>query len=143
MVKGTDYTGITIIFRCHDGNGNYVLHKRSATCRDEHGRWDFGGGGLKFGENIEDCLRREIKEEYGADVLEHTYLGHEEVHRIHDDKPTHWIAFRYKVLVDKDTVFNAEPDKKEEIGWFTLDSLPEPLHSVVEKNLSFYKTELI
>jgi 8-oxo-dGTP diphosphatase len=142
MVKGTDYTGISVLFRCHDKEGNYVLQKRGINCRDEHGRWDFGGGGLKFGEKIEDCIKREVKEEYGAEVLHYTYLGHEEVHRIHEGKPTHWIAFRYKVLVDRNTVYNSEPHKTDEIGWFTLDKLPTPLHSVVEKNFETYIKEL-
>ena len=46
------------LFRCHDGKGNYVMHRRNVNCRDEHGCWDFGGGGLKFGETIADGLSR-------------------------------------------------------------------------------------
>jgi 8-oxo-dGTP pyrophosphatase MutT (NUDIX family) len=36
---------------------------------EESGKWDFAGGGLKFGESVEDCLRREIEEEMGVPVL--------------------------------------------------------------------------
>lgn len=56
MKKGIDYIGVTVSFYCHDGAGNFVLHKRNHNCRDEHGCWDFGGGGLKHGETLEDAF---------------------------------------------------------------------------------------
>lgn len=37
MKKGEDFTGITIVFLCHDGEGNFLLAKRGAQCRDENG----------------------------------------------------------------------------------------------------------
>jgi 8-oxo-dGTP diphosphatase len=142
MKKGTDYTGITVTFLCHDGAGNYLLHKRSAKCRDEHGRWDGGSGGLKFGETIEDALRREIGEEYLADVLDHEFLGYREVFREHEGKPTHWIAFDFRVRVDRDTVQVGEPEMQEELGWFPLDAFPEPLHSQLPFALEKYRDRL-
>ncbi|MCA9356647.1 NUDIX hydrolase [Candidatus Nomurabacteria bacterium] len=135
MKKGIDYIGVSVAFRCHDGKGNYVMHRRNVNCRDEHGCWDFGGGGLKFGETIADGLSREVKEEYGADIVSLESLGHREVFREHDGVSTHWISFAFKVLVDPEQVVNNEPDKHDEIGWFTADSLPTPLHSQLLKNL--------
>ena len=64
MKKGEDYTGVTIVYFCHDGNGNFLLNKRSENCRDEHNTWDPGGGGLDFDDTVENTLRKEIKEEY-------------------------------------------------------------------------------
>lgn len=143
MIKGIDYTGITVSFYCHDGQGNYVMHLRGANCRDEHGKWDFGGGGLEFNETFEDCLVREIQEEYGVTPLEYKFLGYDEVFREHEGKPTHWISFRYKVLVDRTLVINNEPDKHEKIGWFTMDNLPTPLHSQVFRVFEKYKADLL
>ena len=100
MIKGVDYTGITIVYFCHDGKGNVVLGQRNSTARDEQGRWDIGGGGLEHGESIEQTLQREIFEEYGTTVLDHEFLGFREVHREHEGAKTHWIAFDFKVLVD-------------------------------------------
>ncbi len=142
MVKGIDYTGVTVTFLCHDGQGNYVLHKRSVNARDEHGCWDCGGGGVKFSERIEDALIREMAEEYGVRPLEYSFLGFDEAMREHDGKPTHWLAFRYKVLVMRDQVCNNEPEKIDEIGWFTLDALPEPLHSMMLPLLKKYAKDL-
>ncbi|MDR3546928.1 MAG: NUDIX domain-containing protein [Candidatus Pacebacteria bacterium] len=129
MKKGEDYTGVTIVFACHDGKGKYALQKRSVNSRDEQGTWDPGGGGLDFGDTVEGTLRKEIKEEYCADVLGFEFLGYRDVHRMHNGAPTHWIALDFKVLVDPSQVAIGEPHKHDDIGWFTLDNLPEPMHS--------------
>jgi 8-oxo-dGTP diphosphatase len=142
MIKGVDYTGITVSFLCHDGEGNYVMHKRGINCRDEHGVWDFGGGGLKFGETLKDALIREVVEEYGTPPLSVEYLGFDEIFREHESKPTHWIGFRYKVLLDRSKVINGEPQKHDEIGWFTLDTLPQPLHSQLQSTIEKYRGRL-
>lgn len=64
MKQGFDYVGVTVVFYCHDGKRNLLLYKRSQNCRDEKGRWDCGGGAVKFGESFEQAVRREVKEEY-------------------------------------------------------------------------------
>ena len=129
MKKGEDFTGITVSYFCHDGQGNFVLSKRSINCRDEHGRWDNGGGGLEFGETVEERLRSEVKEEYGADIIAHEFLGYRDALREFGGKPTHWLALYFKVLVDPRQVYNGEPHKFDDVAWFRLDALPEPLHS--------------
>ena len=129
MKKGVDFTGVTIVFACHDGKGNYLIHKRSAQSRDEQGRWDVGGGGLEFGDTVEGTLRKEIKEEYGADVLHFEFLGYRDAHREHEGVKTHWLALDFKVLVDPAQAKNGEPHKFDDLQWFTLDNLPEPMHS--------------
>ena len=142
MTKGIDFTGITVSFYCHDGEGNFVLHKRSENCRDEHGNWDCGGGGLKFNERLLDAVKREVNEEYGTDPVKIEYLGVDEVFREHDGKPTHWLSFRYKVLVDRDKVINNEPHKHSELIWTTIDNLPSPMHSQVGPAIEKYKDQL-
>ncbi len=142
MQKGTDYTGVTIVFLCHDGHGNYLLNKRSENCRDEHGCWDPGGGGLEFGHSVLDTLRKEIKEEYDTDVKNHEFLGYRDVHRKHNGQNTHWIALDFKVLVDRQKVKINEPHKFTDIGWYRLDSLPKPLHSQFPTFLEKYRQML-
>ncbi len=129
MKKGTDYTGVTITYFCHDGKGNFLMNFRSKNCRDEHLRWDIGAGGLEFGDEVEETLRKEIKEEYCTDVLDYKFLGFRELHREHEGNKTHWIALDFIVLVDPTKVQNVEPHKFEKIEWFTLDTLPTPVHS--------------
>lgn len=142
MRKGEDFTGVSIIYFCHDGEGNFLLNKRSNNCRDEHGNWDIGGGGLEFGDNVLNTLRKEIKEEYCADVLDYEFLGYRDVHRENSGVKTHWIALDFKVKVDRNMVKNEEPHKFDEIGWFKLNSLPSPLHSQLSGAMQLYKGKL-
>lgn len=142
MKKGIDYTGVCVVYFCHDGNGRFLMTKRSVNCRDEHGRWDIGGGGVEFDQLVEDAIREEIKQEYLTDALEIQPLGYRDVHREHDGVKTHWVGLDFKVLIDPVKVGNGEPHKFDEIGWFTLDSMPEKLHSQLPFFLQKYKNLL-
>ena len=143
MIKGTDYTGVSVIYFCHDGKGNFVLSKRSVNARDEHGRWDPGGGSMEFGETIDATLRREIMEEYCTNVIAYEFLGFRDVHREHNEKKTHWIGLDFKVLIDPAKVRNGEPHKADEVAWFTFDTIPENTHSQWLDFLNRYKHRLI
>ena len=150
--KGVDYTGVCVVYFCHDGKGNVLMGKRSQKTRDEQGKWDIGGGSLEFGERVEEALKREVNEEYSTDVLKHEFLGFRDVHRTHLDtdqkisviplKKTHWIALDFKVLVDPSKVKNGEPESIDEIGWFTINRLPENLHSQLPLFFEKYKEQL-
>jgi len=142
MKKGFDYTGVSVVYFCHDGKGNFVMAKRSENARDEHGKWDIGGGGLEFGEKVEENLRKEIKEEYCTDVIDFEFLGYRDVHRSYNNQENHWVALDFKVLVDSKKVSNGEPHKFSEIGWFRLDDLPSDLHSALGKFFEKYKNKL-
>lgn len=142
MKRGEDYTGVAVVYFCHDGNGNFLLNKRGVNCRDEHGTWDPGGGGIEFGDTVENSLKKEIKEEYCTNVINYEFLGFRDVHREHGGKKTHWIALDFKVLVDRNKVGNGEPHKFDAVEWFTLDKLPTPLHSQFPDFLKLYRGKL-
>lgn len=139
MKRGEDYVAVAVVFLCHDGKGNIVLAKRGQNSRDERGNWDPGGGGIDLGEDVADTLHREIKEEYGADVISYEFLGFRDVHREEGGVRSHWIALDYKVLVDPCTVKNGEPHKLDEVQWFRLDALPSPMHSQWSRFFELYK----
>ena len=48
-------------------NGEYLLTQRPL---DKHngGRWEFPGGKVDFGEDLRECLKREIDEELGVSI---------------------------------------------------------------------------
>jgi 8-oxo-dGTP diphosphatase len=142
---GTEFTGVTIVFLCHDGNGRYLISKRSKNARDEQGAWDPGAGGLKFGERVEDALARELKEEYCTEPAVVNFLGFRDVHRVHDNKPTHWIGLDFQVQIDPATVKIGEPHKCDGLRWVTLEELlhfSEPLHSQFPHFLKKYEGRL-
>lgn len=49
-------------------NGEFLIAKRKMRLSNG-GKWEFPGGKLRFSESPEDCLRREIKEELGMDII--------------------------------------------------------------------------
>lgn len=142
MKKGQDFIGVGVVYFCHDGQGNFVMAKRSKNARDEQGRWDIGGGGMEFGDSVENTLKKEIKEEYSTDVLAHEFLGFRDVHREHEGRSTHWVVLDFKVLIDPGMVKIGEPHKFDEINWFKLETLPESLHSQLPNFLDKYKAKL-
>jgi 8-oxo-dGTP diphosphatase len=139
MKKGIDYIGVSVVFFCHDGKGNFLLHKRSKNCRDEQGRWDCGGGAMKFGESFEEAVRREVIEEYCTDIKDLQFIATSNILREHTNIKTHWIAFIFAAKVDPSLVKIGDPEKMDEIGWFTAETLPEPMHSMFAETLTFMK----
>jgi len=129
MKAGFDYVGVGTPFFCNDGQGNFLFHKRSKNCRDEHGAWDPGSGELDFGLTPEENVLKEVLEEYGCASKIQQKLPPVSVVREWAGKRTHWIAIPYFVLVNKNDIKNGDPDKIDELGWFRLDSLPDPLHT--------------
>ena len=137
---------VSVIAFCHDGNGNYLLSKRSAACRDEQGKWEpVAGGGLKFGETAEDATRREIKEEGCADVLTLEFLGYRDVFREHDGNPTHWLAMDFRALINPAEAKIGEPHKCDEQRWVTIEELEkmDDLHSQFPIFIEKYRDVLI
>ncbi len=120
------------------------MAKRSKNSRDEQGVWDIGAGGMEYEDSAEETLKKEIKEEYCADVLSFEFMGYRDIFREYGETSTHWIALDFKVLVNPSQVKIGEPHKFDEIKWFTLNSLPPEgeLHSQLPKYLAKYKNQL-
>lgn len=134
--KGISFVGVATTAICHDGKGNILMMKRGPKARDENGRWDILGGGLKHGVKIEQNLLREIEEELCTTGEEVIPIGVRDVHRVLEDgSATHWVALDHVVRIDREKVKIGEPGVIDEIGWFQLDALPSPLHSQFPKLL--------
>lgn len=143
LKKGIDCIGVTIVYFCHDGKGNVVFMKRGQSARDEQGTWDCGGGALEVFDTVEVTLRREIQEEYRADVIKYDFLGYRDVHRVlPTGQKTHWLALDFIVQVDPKQVQIGEPHKFDAISWHRLDNLPAPLHSQLQVCFENYKDKL-
>ena len=144
MKIGEDYIGISVVYFCHDGNGNFLMQKRGANCRDENGRWDIGAGAVEFGMSVEDTLKTEIMQEYSTWPINSEFLGYRNIQRTNDETTkTHWVTLDFKALVDPERVANGEPHKFDEIGWFNLKEIPSPVHSQLPDFLRRYKERLL
>lgn len=139
MKAGIDHVGVTTAFYCNDGNGNFLLHKRSNSCRDERGKWDFGGGKLEFGETLEESALREAEEEYGVRGEIQEQLPAHSAFVEQDGVKTHWVVVTFLIKMDIRKARIMEPEKATALGIFTLDNLPEPLHVTASADLSRYK----
>lgn len=141
--KGVSFVGVSTCFICHDGKGNFFMSKRSNNARDERGKWEIGGGGLKWGFKAEDNMIREVEEEYGAKPKDIRFLGYRDIFRkLEDSTPTHWLGLDFAVLVDRKDVRIVDTEMIDEGDWFTLKNLPSPLHSQMNVFTKKYKIQL-
>ena len=138
LKPGIDFIGISTPFYCNDGKGNFVLHKRSKTARDEQGKWDFGGGQLDFGEQPQKGVLREVKEEWGVKGVIQEQVEAHSIFRIQNGVKTHWLIIPFFIKVDLRKVKIMEPTKFSEMSVFTLANLPKPLHSGVKYTMKHY-----
>ena len=131
--KGKSFVGVATAVAIFNQKGEVLMDKRSENCRDEHGRWDICGGGLKLGETIDSNMRREMKEE--LDLTSDSQLepvGIWQAFRKDGEDDTHWISIDHIIVVgdkEAESIKINEPENFSNIGWFNLDSLPSPLHS--------------
>ncbi len=143
MKTGIDCIGVSTSFYCYDGRGRWLLHKRSENCRDEKGVWDSGGGKLEFGLTLEENVLKEIREEYGCEATIQEQLPAITLLRTSPDGiPSHWIVIPHILLINDDNLKNVrigDSEKMIEIGWFTFENLPHPLHSGFQKTTLVYR----
>lgn len=137
MKKGIDYIGVSAGAIIFNDNGEIFLSKRSQNTKNERGCWETPGGSVEFGETLEGATKREIMEEYGAEIeIIEQWLSSD--HIIHTEKQ-HWVAttFLAKFKSGQEPKI-MEPDKCDEIGWFNLNELPTSLSLITQKNLQQY-----
>ncbi len=140
MKPGFDYTGLFSTFVCHDGNGKFLMARRGPKARDEYGKWEFGGGGIDFGESPEDTARRELAEEYGCTkIYAIRPLDPFSLVREQESLKTHWIGFPFLIQVDPADIRINEVGCIDKIGWFEIDHLPEPCLSGVKFIVESYR----
>lgn len=137
MKKGIDYIGVGVGGMIFNEKGQVFLSKRGEKVRNERYFWEFPGGGVHFGEKLQDALKREFFEEYGIEIMPMELLCVSD-HILIIEKQ-HWVSPTYVGIFISGEPKIKEPEKCSDIGWYYLNNIPTPLMSVSENNVLEYR----
>lgn len=116
-------------------DGKILLGKRKGA----HGAGEYAGPGghLEYLESIEECAKRETREETGMEITNVRFLcvtnlkKYAPKHYIDIGVAADWVSGEPQVL---------EPEKLERWDWYDLDSIPDPLFGVESNYLEAIRT---
>lgn len=130
----TANVGVSIIIE--NENNEVLLGLRKSNLGDN--TWGFPGGKLEKGESIENCIKRELKEETDLDLIDCHFYGI--TNDIFEDG-NHFITIYMIADEVSGQVKIMEPDKVEEWKLFDMKKLPDnlflPVKNLVNEN-NFY-----
>lgn len=137
MIRGIDYIGVGVGAIIVGEDGKLFLAQRGVKARNERGLWEFPGGAVEFGETLRSALRREIWEEFHIEIEIGELL--DVVDHILPDEGQHWVSPTYicKIICGEPVI--VEPEKCSQIGWFSLNEIPDRLTLITRNNLEHYR----
>ncbi|OGI32047.1 MAG: hypothetical protein A2343_02415 [Candidatus Moranbacteria bacterium RIFOXYB12_FULL_35_8] len=136
LKPGKDYIGAGCGIMIINNKREILLKKRGKKSRNEIGWWEKTGGIIEYWEKAEKTVIRETKEELGIEVEIVGYFPHTD-HIIKKDRQ-HWIGLNYLGKIKKGVPKNLEPEKCDEIRWFSLDNLPKKIVQPTKESIKNY-----
>ncbi len=117
-------------------DGKVLLGKRKGS----HGAGEYAwpGGHLEFGEKLEECVVREVKEETGMNVRAVRPLAISNVIKY----GKHYLDIQFLVEYISGHPEVLEPDRVESWNWYDIDELPEPMFEMSKRGLAGFKNDL-
>lgn len=114
--------------------GRVLLGRRRGSHGD--GTYSWAGGHLEFGETLEACAIREVREETGLVVRRLSFLCLSNILAY----GKHYVDIQLLAEEFDGEAEVREPHKIGEWAWYPLDALPRPLFRPVELALQSYRT---
>jgi len=140
MKRGIDYIGVGVGAILVDDEGRVFLARRGPRAKNERGLWEFPGGSVEFGEKLADALRREMREEYGVEIVVGELL--DVVDHILPEEGQHWVSPTFICTIISGEPIIREPGKCTEIGWFNPNEIPDDLTLITRANLAHYRQHI-
>ena len=137
MKRGVDYIGVGVGALIVNSSGKLFLAKRGPSARNERGLWEFPGGSVEFGETLESALQREMREEFGIEIIVGELL--DVINHILPEEGQHWVSPTYICKIISGSPAILEPEKCSEIGWFSVDEIPTNLTQITRQNFEHYR----
>lgn len=102
-----------------------ILLCRLCDGQSHHGKWTLPGGGLEFGETIEEAMIREVLEETGLAVEPKSLAVTKSRVAEFDDKNLHLLQFLFEVEVVGGTLVNETDGTTDLAQWVPLSEINE------------------
>jgi 8-oxo-dGTP diphosphatase len=118
-------------------HGQVLLGRRTSGQRP--GWWGWIGGKLEFGETLQECARREAREEAGIEITNLRLLCISSIF-VEDQ---HWIDVEFLADIAAGEPHAAAPDELTEWAWYPIDELPAPIFEPAERALQSYRTGIL
>jgi mutator protein MutT len=131
LIPGSDYIGIGVGALILNEKNQVLLGLGGKKARNEIGTWEIPGGKVEFGETLHQALKREIKEEIDIDIEIVTLL--DVYDHILEFENQHWVSPTYICTIARGTPKVMEPEKCEQIGWFSIAEAKKLPLSVITK----------
>jgi mutator protein MutT len=132
LKRGVDYIGVGVGAVIAGKNGKFFLTKRGKLAKNERGKWEFPGGGVEFGETLQEALKREIREEYGVEIQVIELLG--VCDHIIEKENQHWVSPTFVCKIRNGVPRILEPGKCSKIGWFSILEMRKMRLSIITKH---------
>lgn len=104
------------VFAIVEREGCYLLARRV-----DIGWWNLPGGGLEYGEALDEGLRREVREEIGSQVEIARLVG------VYSKPQKREIVLAFLCHLAPGSPEPSTSDEVSEVGWFTPGELPDRL----------------
>lgn len=137
QIPGVNYIGVGVGALIFNSEGKFLMALRGPKAKNERGKWEIPGGAVEWGETVEEALKREIKEELDVEIR--VLKLHNVCNHILTSEKQHWVSPTFICEIVQGTPRIMEPEKCDELRWFTLEEANQvPLSLVTQDDIKSF-----